>query len=392
MMDPFDGLEPDGARGDGRTEGALDRMATGPWFVRFAGRRSGPFDAERLRIMARRKALTRMHSVSADGTTWVPATSIRSVFNPDGSVVSGPVLSLEPDAAAPADRFGDLPDSGPIGPPSAPRAAHRGSALARPAVIAALALASIVLALPTSRDSAGAVCWWWGEGPVSLTMRGLAVLAVLGGWVLVFLPCEPARAASVSAAAALLAASAAVPVAGWAPWCAAAAPLVAFSAVLVAVESAGGRSLRGQGLGAAIAGAVFGLGSAGLAAFDAFRDGASTAPGVLAIVGGVLALGSGAALVFAGTLAWRAVPNASTRIFWWSVAGATAGMAAVFASAFAGLSGDEPMQGAQAAVAACIALAFATQSWSSAHEAIENMHRLPSDDEPGAQGVAGGAA
>jgi hypothetical protein len=54
----------------------------------------------------------------------------------------------------------------------------------------------------------------------------------------------------------------------------------------------------------------------------------------------------------------------------------------VFAAAFAGLAGDVPMHGAQAAVAACITLAFATQAWAAAHEAVENMHRLPPDEDP----------
>jgi hypothetical protein len=56
-------------------------------------------------------------------------------------------------------------------------------------------------------------------------------------------------------------------------------------------------------------------------------------------------------------------------------------MAAVFAAAFAGLAGDVPMHGAQAAVAACVTLAFATQAWAAAHEAVENMHRLPPDED-----------
>lgn len=378
--DGSDWLEPDPASQPEARDDSAGRMARGPWFVRFAGRRSGPFDVERLRTMARRKALTRMHAVSVDGTTWASAVTLRAVFNPDGSVVSGPALAVEPDVEE--DRFGDLPDGEPMELPAAPRAARRGSALVRPAVISALALATVVLALPTWRDASGAVGWWWSEGAIALTLRALAALSVVGGWVLVFLPAEPARAASVAAAATVLAASAALPSVDWAPWCAAAAPLVAASALLVAVESAGGRSLRPHGLGALIVGATLGIGSLGLAIFMAVRSGASSAPGVLTIVGGTFAFGAGVAVAVAGTFAWKAVPNASSRIFWWSVGAATSGMAAVFAAAFAGLAGDVPMHGAQAAVAACITLAFATQAWAAAHEAVENMHRLPPDEDP----------
>jgi hypothetical protein len=186
--DGSDWLEPDPASQPESRDDSAGRMARGPWFVRFAGRRSGPFDVERLRTMARRKALTRMHAVSVDGTTWASAVTLRAVFNADGSVVSGPALAVEHEAEE--DRFGDLPDGEPLELPSAARAARRGSALVRPAVISALALATVVLALPTWRDASGAVGWWWSEGAIALTLRALAALSVVGGWVLVFLPAE----------------------------------------------------------------------------------------------------------------------------------------------------------------------------------------------------------
>ena len=92
--DGSDWLEPDPASQPESRDDSAGRMARGPWFVRFAGRRSGPFDVERLRTMARRKALTRMHAVSVDGTTWASAVTLRAVFNPDGSIVSGPALAV----------------------------------------------------------------------------------------------------------------------------------------------------------------------------------------------------------------------------------------------------------------------------------------------------------
>jgi hypothetical protein len=180
-------------------------MSQGPWFVRFAGRRSGPFDAERLRTLARRGALTRMHALSVDGRAWTPATSVRAVFNEDGSVVASGTASLEVEADEAPDDFAGIPDSGVIElPPSLPMRARLGSARVRPVVLCAMLLATVMLALPTSRDEAGAVAWWWHQGPISISVRGLAALAVLAGWVVAFLRPEPARAASVAGVAAVL--------------------------------------------------------------------------------------------------------------------------------------------------------------------------------------------
>ena len=66
-----------------------DRFQSGPWHVRFAGRRTGPHDVERLRTLARRGAVTRLHQVSVDGKAWRPASDIRAVFTADGTVIAG---------------------------------------------------------------------------------------------------------------------------------------------------------------------------------------------------------------------------------------------------------------------------------------------------------------
>jgi hypothetical protein len=87
--DGSDWLEPDPASQPEARDDSAGRMARGPWFVRFAGRRSGPFDAERLRTMARRKALTRMHAVSVDGTTWASAVTLRAVALPAAASAAG---------------------------------------------------------------------------------------------------------------------------------------------------------------------------------------------------------------------------------------------------------------------------------------------------------------
>lgn len=355
-------------------------MSQGPWFVRFAGRRSGPFDAERLRTLARRGALTRMHALSADGRAWMPATSVRAVFNEDGSVVAAGVASLEVEADAPPDDFAGIPDAGVIElPPSLPVRARLGSARVRPVVLCAMLLATVMLALPTSRDEAGAVAWWWHQGPISVSVRGLAAAAVLFGWVVAFLRPEPARAASVAGVAAVLSAASAASLASWAPWASLVAPLVPVAAILVAFDAAGAASVRVMGKFAASAAGLFGLGAVVLGALH---------PSVWSIVSVALgAIGTGA-LVFAGVQAARAKAPSTDRIFWGGVIAATGSMGALFAAAFGGLAGDAPMQGAEAAAAACLVLAFATLSWAAVHETVETVHTLPRADAVGADAPA----
>lgn len=235
-------------------------MSDGRWFVRFAGRRSGPFDAERLRTMARRGTLTRMHSVSVDGRSWTPATELRAVFNEDGTVVAPGTAALAVEGEEAPSSFDGIPDSGVIElPPAAPARARLGSARVRPVVICAMVLATVMLSLPTSRDDAGSVAWWWHEGPLAVSVRGLAALAVLAGWVLAFLRPEPARAASVAGVAAILSAVSAAALAPWAPWAAILAPLVPAAAVLVALDAAGAASTRLMGKFAASAAAALGI-------------------------------------------------------------------------------------------------------------------------------------
>ena len=95
-FDDFNGLDA-GASSGAAKPGHDDhgRSAAGPWFVRFAGRRTGPFDAERLRILAQRGALSRVHALSVDGKVWSAATTVRAVFNADGSVVATGVRAVE---------------------------------------------------------------------------------------------------------------------------------------------------------------------------------------------------------------------------------------------------------------------------------------------------------
>ena len=180
---------------------APDALAAGPWYVRFAGRRSGPFDAERLRTLARRGALTRMHSLSADGTAWVAASTVRAVFNADGSVVAAGVRAMAVDLGEERS-LGEADDGETLDLPRIASRRAAGSALVRPVVLTALALATVMVAMPTSRDDTGSLAWWWSEGALGIAVRGLCALAVIGGWSIAFLAPEPARAASVAAGAA----------------------------------------------------------------------------------------------------------------------------------------------------------------------------------------------
>jgi hypothetical protein len=339
------------------------------WFVRFAGRRSGPFDAERLRTMARRGTLTRMHSVSVDGRSWTPATELRAVFNEDGTVVAPGTAALAVEGEEAPSSFDGIPDSGVLElPPAAPARARLGSARVRPVVICAMVLATVMLSLPTSRDDAGSVAWWWHEGPLAVSVRGLAALAVLAGWVLAFLRPEPARAASVAGVAAILSAVSAAALAPWAPWAAILAPIVPVAAVLVGLDAAGAASTRLMGKFAASAAGVLGI--------------AAIVPVVLgpsgwAIASAALGAVGAAALAWAGVRAARASSPSDDHVFWGGVAAATGAMAALFAAAFGGLLGDMPMHGAQASASACLVLAFATLSWAAVHETVETMHTLP---------------
>ena len=375
----LDGLD-DGRPGDDAPHPVPG--GTGPWFIRFSGRRSGPFDAERLRTLARRGALTRMHSLSTDGRSWVPATSVRAVFQADGSVVAAGTgtIGLEEEQTG---WEGELPEGEPLELPlaSVPRRAF-GSALVRPAVICALVLATVMLAMPTSRDESLEVAWWWSEGALAVTVRGMCAAAVLSFWVIAFLAPEPARAASVAAVAAVLAAASGLSLVSWAPWAVLIGLLVPVSALLVALDAAGSASARSVGAGAVASASLLGLAGIGLAVWHC---------SAWSIAGAVLGAGGAAALGFAGFRAVRRPGPGADGVFWSCVGGATGCMAALFAAAFEGLSGPAPMQGAGAAVSACLVLAFSVVAWASVHEASESSHLLPSDAPPGSPAPEGTA-
>lgn len=350
-----------------------DRFQAGPWHVRFAGRRTGPHDAERLRTLARRGAVTRLHQVSIDGTSWRPASDVRAVFAADGSVVAG---GTAPAAEVQLDddhlQFPDVPGDGAM--PAAPvvRRFTAGIASVRPVVVAALVLATIVLVLPTSRDESAALAWWWSEGPFSIAARGMAVLAVIGGWSVAFLAPEPARAASVAAITSIVASISALPLCLHAPVGTAVAVLVPAAAIMVALDAGRSRGAKPMGIALAV------LGSLVILACAAF---AVLWPSAWAIAAAVLAAAAGGTALAAGIVAARGNSPVSARVFWLGVASSSCAMAALFACAFGGLAGPLPMQGAQAAVSACLVLAFAALAWAAVHETIDTAHMLSGTPE-----------
>lgn len=366
-FDEFEDLN-SGAPSSARTPGSGDQgnSAAGPWFVRFAGRRSGPFDADRLRTLARRGALSRVHALSVDGKNWAAATTVRAVFNADGSVVAAGVRALELEAE-PSDFGEELPDSGPAEFPQMSSRRFMGSALVRPVVLCALVLATIMLALPTSRDDAGELAWWWHEGALGVAVRGLCAFAVLGGWVVAFLPPEPARAASVSAVAAVLAAAGALALAPWAPWALVIALLVPIAALLVALDAAGSAGTRPMGIVAVSSAALMGVASIALGFFW-------YSPWTL--VGMILGTVGAGALGWAGMCSIRHKGPSAKGVFWSGIVAATGCMACIFAAAFGGLNSATPMTGAQGAVSACLVLAFSALAWATVHEAVESSHLL----------------
>lgn len=349
-------------------------MTQPTWFVRFAGRRSGPFGTERLRTMARRGELTRVHSVSADGRTWSPASSLRAVFNEDGTIATDapPPLAVAEDGeeGMPAG-FEELPDSGPLELPNVSVRARLGTARVRPVVVAALVLATVVLALPTSRDDSGALAWWWSEGPLSVAVRGLAVLATALGWVVAFLPPEPARAVSVAGVAATLSATSAASLLGWSPSASLLAPIVPLSAILVALDAAGASSGRLAGRFFSATAVVLGLGAI-VATF--------LRPSPWNISAAIVGACGACVLAWAGLQVGGPGPSSGSRPFWGGVGAASGAMAALFLAAIGGLGGDAPMRAAEASVAACLVLSFATVSWASVHETVETVHALPKPD------------
>ena len=374
----------------------------GPWFVRQAGRQTGPFDLERVRTMARRGAITRMHSLSRDGVNWEPAARVHEVFNQDGTVASagssspvmpgGPAqdddapIELGPDPSpAPAPQrpeprpaprptpdvpaFGQQPAS-----PQGARARATSDAVrlvsVRPVLCGALAFAMVALAVPTSRSAAGGLAWWWSEGAVGISVRGVSFAAVAAFWAIAFLRPDPIRATLACAAAAVLALVSPLPLWNFASWAIPAAALVPVSTILVAVATAG-RSASGTAATAAIALAI------PLSAASCILALLHAEP--WALVGIAITCVGAAGTAFAALRVARR-GSSDGLVLAGCIVGSAGGLGAVLASGCAGLAGDEPIVAARSAASGLIVVCLSLVAWAQAHEAVQTAHQvIPSD-------------
>jgi hypothetical protein len=328
------------------------------WMIRHAGRESGPFDVERLRVLARRGALTKFHQLSRGGNPWTPATQVREVFNEDGTVVPGAAGSDEPPMFSPHEDDTTGADETPLA--SRTRAvAWSGIAshvTVRSAQIAALTVTMAALAVPTGRTATGAPEWWFAGSALDIAVHALCGVVLLAWWIVVFMPPNPAQGSAFAAISAVLAAAVVLPLQPWAPYAIPAGLVLPLAALLVACESHRAPQVRGAGVVMAV---VAGLGvpaSAYLLYLNQSTWGA--------VCVSMYTLGA-AGLVTAG------IRGATERtVFVPTVLGSIGAAGALFAAAIGGLEGTQPMHAAGAAVAGLLALGLSVLTWSGAHQAL----------------------
>lgn len=341
------------------------------WMIRHAGRESGPFDIQRLRVLAKRGALTKFHQLSQNGGAWTPATQVRAVFNEDGTVVPG--ASGDADSLLPPVQD-DLTGVRAAGLPSPSRSVAWSSIASHVTVrsvqVAALILTMAALAVPTSRTPGGAPEWWFAGSALSIAVHALCGVVLLAWWIMVFMPPNAAQGSAFAAISAVLAAAVVLPLQPWAAYAIPAGIVLPLAALLVACESHRAPQMRGAGVMVAV---VAGLGT--LAAGYLLYLNPSTWGAVCV---GVYALGA-IGLVTAG------VRGATDRsVFVPAVLGSVGAAGALFAAAIGGLEGAEPMHGAGGAVAALMALGLSVLTWSGAHQALHQQAALANNhsDQP----------
>lgn len=349
--------------------GDAERAAEGTptWWVRHAGRVSGPFTVERLRTMAQRGSLTRVHQVSPDCQGWLPACDVRAVFNPDGTIASAggarhQAARVPPryDATPPASAFWQVAPGAREGAPraatnapdpSAVRARSAATATVRAAQMCAIVIGALALMAPTARDAAGDLTWWPRQEALSIAVHGLAAAVLVAWWIALALPPAPALGSALAAVCALLAAAVTLPNREWAPWMTPTAALLATNAVVLALTGthASGALARMAGL----AGAALGILGAAIVGVLVWQDpaGWGIASGALVAVGAI-------------ALNIRAP-------FLRAVMSSTPLTAALFVAAAGGLVGPEPMRGAAGAVAALLALVLSVLAWAGARQGAQ---------------------
>lgn len=332
------------------------------WWVRQAGRRSGPFALDRLRIMASRGALTRFHQLSSDGEHWVPAGAVvpevehargaspqRSVhqvqFDESDLLASVPTSAFEPPQAPPV-----WPDASSV-PASA---ALRANATVRAALWVAVVCGALALCAPTDRAPDGSLQWWARQSAMNVAVHAMAAAVIGTWWITAALSPSSVLGSALAAASALLAVAVALPLYEWAPWTIPAGAAMAAAAVLIAHLEPRPAHTRPVATAALVMAVGLATGSVVLALH---------AP----LAGGWAVLGCG--LLGAGALGLRSgVP--APRVFTLLVMAMAACSASQFAAAIAGLLGTNPMHGAAASVASLLSLSLAVLAWVGTRQAL----------------------
>ena len=324
------------------------------WFVRYAGRVTGPFEADRLRTMALRGQITGVHFLSNDGVRWRPASEVPGILEPAAS----------PDPPAAIGMVQAVPADAPVPPRSVPADPPRPSG--RRAVVSGVPVAACAAALVLFAGAASAAARLpampeWASDPAQqlrLALRVLQAVSALGALAVLALPADASRAvvvASVSTMLAFVSVLDALPV----PWAAAAIAPVPAAAALLAIGRTFPAASRPWAVLVIAIGAASGLvavilahrlrGSVGI---EPLACAAAAAPGCIAVV-------------VAGARAFGSPFKAPGSTFAW----AAAGIGLCVLSVLVHSAVAPGPQAREAAFAACMALGFSGLGWACAPDA-----------------------
>ena len=354
----------------------------GRWYVRFAGRVTGPFETERLRTMAARGALTPLHFLSSDGNAWVPASKVRAVFGDergdpqpyslvdDDRLRAGEPAHAPPAAAAPAPLSAREAAPPVADPESAPRdraasgatdgvaapTLPAGSVSVRPIVAFAVLLAFIALVVSALGALPQRPEWFVVDADAlgrRLVVRLLQAIAAAAGLAACAMGMTPTLAAASAAVACVVACASAIDAAEL-PWTRVAMLVVPLAAVLCALSRARAPALQAVSVFALAASPL----AAALSLWLAVRGG-----GDHPAIAGSLAAIAAAGCLAVGIAAWVALrrpPDAPDRAFLHAGAGA----AAVVGAALLGAVSMSDARGVrEVAVDACVVLAASGAAW-----------------------------
>lgn len=195
----------------------MSDKASRSWRMRLGALVQGPYTLEQLRVMAKRGELSRIHSVSADGVSWVDASAVRELW----SDAKGSREHSAPSSAL------QSPDDPPLAESDFEAAVPRGSRWSAAATarantmvvgglrvsivavdIACVLVIGLCVLLPVGRGAEG-VRWWWqvAEGGNALPYSiMLLLIACMTCTVAVALAVHESRARAITIAIAATAA------------------------------------------------------------------------------------------------------------------------------------------------------------------------------------------